>query len=511
MQVNTQQIIAENQLLREQVERLKNELETLRRLLFGYKSERFIPAEAMATQLSLFQQAATEEAPTQQTPPATETITYERRKTTPPKDHPGRNLIPAHFPIKEIIIEPEEDTTGLVKIGEERTETVEYTPASLIKKITIRPKYANPQEDGSTKILVAALPVRPIEKSIAEASLLAHVIIAKFVDHLPFHRQLQRLKRDYNWELNPSTLSDWFAACCTLLRPLYELMVRQAQTSDYMQGDESRIQVLSNLRCDDDGRPLPPTRKTKNNQAGRTHRGWMWVVHAPLLRIVVFNYEKGRTAEAAQTLLNTFTGYLQVDGYDAYNSIAARADVVRLGCWAHARRKFFDARSNDPARAEHALGIIRQIYTHESQCRHLSPEERKSQRDEHTRPLMDTFKNWLDEQAPFVTPKSSIGQAFTYAQNQWPYLYAILEDGRLELDNNLIENKIRPLALGRKNYLFAGSHDAAQRIAMMYSFLGTCAANEVNPYEWLKTTLEKIPDTKLPELHTLLPGYRTEV
>lgn len=497
-------VIEKNRLLEEQVARLKFELETLKRLIFGQKSERFIPTQVALEQLSLFQAGAAE-AVVQQAVPIMETITYEREKATA-KDHPGRSPIPEHFPVEEITIEPEEDTTGLVKIGEERTETVEYTPASLVKKVIIRPKYASPQEDGSTKILLAALPPRPIEKGIAAASLLAHIIIAKFVDHLPFYRQMKRFKRDYNWELGQSTLSDWFAACCTLLEPLYQLMVRQATSSDYLQGDESRIQVLSAQRYDENGKPL----KTAPDKAGKTHRGWMWVVHAPLLRLVVFNYEKGRTAEAAKTLLQDFAGYLQVDGYDAYNQIAARPDVQRLGCWAHARRKFFDARQSDPRRSGQALGMIQQIYAYESQCRQLPAGERKAYREQHIRPLMKAFKYWLDEQAPFVTPKSPTGQAFTYAQNQWPWLYAVLEDGRLELDNNLIENKIRPLALGRKNYLFAGSHEAARRIAMMYTFLGTCAANDVNPFEWLKTTLEKIPTTKLSELHSLVPGYRPE-
>jgi transposase len=502
--MNIQLVIEENKLLKEQVTRLKFEMETLKRLIFGQKSERFIPAQVAPEQLSLFQAGVAEDA-VQQAAPVMETITYEREKATA-KDHPGRSPIPEHFPVEEVIIEPEEDTTGLVKIGEERTETVEYTPASLVKKVIIRPKYASPLDDGSTKILLAALPARPIEKGIAAASLLAHIIIAKFVDHLPFYRQMKRFRRDYNWELSQSTLSDWFAACCTLLKPLYDLMVRQTTGSDYLQGDESRIQVLSAQRNDENGKLL----KTAPDKAGKTHRGWMWVVHAPLLRLVVFNYEKGRTAEAAKTLLQDFAGYLQVDGYDAYNQIAARADVQRLGCWAHARRKFFDARRSDPRRSEQALGMVQQIYVYESQCRQLPAEERKAYREQHTRPIMDGFKYWLDEQAPYVTPKSPTGQAFTYAQNQWPFLYAILEDGRLELDNNLIENKIRPLALGRKNFLFAGSHEAAQRIAMMYTFLGTCAANEVNPYEWLKTTLEKIPTTKLPELHTLVPGYQPE-
>jgi transposase len=200
-------VIEKNRLLEEQVARLKFELETLKRLIFGQKSERFIPTQVALEQLSLFQAGAAE-AVVQQAVPIMETITYEREKATA-KDHPGRSPIPEHFPVEEITIEPEEDTTGLVKIGEERTETVEYTPASLVKKVIIRPKYASPQEDGSTKILLAALPPRPIEKGIAAASLLAHIIIAKFVDHLPFYRQMKRFKRDYNWELGQSTLSDF--------------------------------------------------------------------------------------------------------------------------------------------------------------------------------------------------------------------------------------------------------------------------------------------------------------
>jgi transposase len=508
VRVNIQELIAENQQLRQVNAQLKFELEQLKRLIFGQKSERFIPAQTLAAadQLSLFQEAP---PMPQQTAPEMETITYQRRKSLP-KDHPGRNPIPEHFPVEVVTLEPEEDVSGLVKIGEERTEIVEYTPASLVKKIIIRPKYAQPLEDGSTQVFIASLPARPIEKSYASASLLAHIITAKFVDHLPFYRQAKRFRRDYRWELSESTLGEWFLACCDLLQPLYEWMVRQALGSPYLQADESRIQVLSHERTDEKGKPLLPDKVPKDNQAGKSHRGWMWVVHAPLLRLVIFHYHKGRTQQAALDLLDNFKeGYLQVDGYDAYDPIAARPGVKRIGCWAHTRRKFFEALKNDPARAGHALGVIQQIYAHEDHCRHLSPEERKAYRDKHTRPLMDGFKYWLDEQAPFVTPKSPIGQAFTYAQNQWPNLYAILQDGRLELDNNLIENKIRPLALGRKNYLFAGSHDSARRIAMMYTFLGTCAANEVNPYEWLKSTLEKIPTTKLSELHTLVPGYKS--
>jgi len=236
--------------------------------------------------------------------------------------------------------------------------------------------------------------------------------------------------------------------------------------------------------------------------------GWMWVVHDPMKGRVLFNYEDNRAVKGAEATLGRFTqGYLQTDGYKSYNGIAARQGVHRLGCLAHVRRKFYDAQSNDAQRAEHALKVIQSIYAHERLAKEMEPEVRHAYRLEHTLPIYKGFKYWLDEQACMITPKSPIGEAFTYAQNQWPNLMTLFEDGRLLIDNNLIENKIRPLALGRKNYLFAGSHQGAQRAAMMYSFFATCQVQSVNPYEWLKDTLERIADTKLSQLHTLLPGY----
>ena len=184
--------------------------------------------------------------------------------------------------------------------------------------------------------------------------------------------------------------------------------------------------------------------------------------------------------------------------------------MVRIGCAAHIRRKFFDALDNDRRLGEHALDFFRGVYWLEEQCRDLPAEERKAYRLEHLQPLMKEFREWLDEKAPTVTPTSPIGKAFTYALKQWPYFVNVLQDGRLKIDNNLIENKVRPLALGRKNFLFAGSHESAQRIAMVYTLLGTCAARGINPSEWLKSTLERIGDTKLSELHTLVPGYKEE-
>jgi len=475
------ELLSENTKFKEEISFLKAELAQLYKLINGSKSERFV-SEPSGDQLNLFcgePVKALEEAPK-------ETITYTREK----KKHPGRHSLPDHLPVREVVIEPEEDTTGLRKIGEEITETLEYTPASLIKRRTIRPKYAKADGDG---VLIGLLPTRPIEKSIAEASLLAHILVSKYSDHLPFYRQIQIFKRDFGWEVAKSTLSGWMDGCCVLLEPLYNTLKQKILESDYIQVDESPIQVL-------DG-----------DKKGSSHRGYQWVYHDPMSKLVLFNYRKGRGQNGPKELLMGYSGYLQCDGYSVYDKIGVDPKITLAGCLAHGRRKFHEALKNDKARAEQALGLFRDIYMEERKIKEQAKDDfhkRKQLREKTIKPLLEQIRDWITKEQFNVLPKSLIGRAMTYFINQYPKLQAIFEDGRIELDNNLIENAIRPLALGRKNYLFAGSHRAAQNAAMIYSFLGSCKMQNINPREWLQATLEKIPDHSIQKLDQLLPGYQ---
>jgi transposase len=460
---------------KEETAYLKQELAILKKLIFGTKSERY-KNEDESSQLHLFVDGSLQ----QEEEPVTETITYKRNK----RSHPGRNKLPEHLPVEEVVIEPEEDTTGLKKIGEEVTETLKYTKASLVKVRTIRPKYEKPEQEG---VLIAPIPARALHKCIAEPSLLSHIMVSKFVDHLPFYRQIKIFKRDFDWQLSSSTLNDWFATCCTLLKPIYDQMADQIKTTDYLQADESPIKVL------------------ESEKEKQTHQGYQWVYHSPKDKIVVFHYRKGRGMHGPKEFLTNYKGYLQCDGYKVYDKIGKQAGINLVGCVAHARRYFHQALDNDRRLAEHALDIFKSIYETERKWKEstqtgIEEEKRKELIGTHLKNL----KQWCDDQTYKVLPKSAIGKAMGYYLKQYPKLKMVVEHGYLQIDNNLIENKIRPLALGRKNYLFAGNHQSAQRIAMMYSFFATCKAKEKDPGLWLEDTLEKLANPEYP-ISELIP------
>jgi len=460
--------------------RVQAELAQLKRLIFGQKRERFVPIVS-EHQIAI---ALNEEPPAASPASPTTTITYSRRqKKSSTTKLPSRNPLPAHLRREVIRLEPEGDVSGLEKIGEEKTEELEYLPPELYVKQYIRAKYAKPEGEG---LVIAALPARPIDKGIAGPGLLAHVLISKFVDHLPLYRQQQQFRRQ-KVEIAESTLGGWVKACGEVLLPLYETQRALVQQSSYIMVDET---------------PLPVLDRTK---PGKTHLGYHWVYHDPIAKLVWFDYRPGRSRAGPNDVLKNFRGYLQCDGYTGYEDILARPSVVGVGCFAHARRHFEQAQDSDRERAEWLLMQLQALYRLERQAREaqMSFEERHALRQAHALPILAEIRAWLGANSVAVLPKSAIGKAIGYMLGQWAKLEAYTRDGRLEIDNNLVENAIRPVALGRKNYLFAGSHEGAKRAAIIYSLVATAKLHNVEPFVYLKDVLTRIsahPHHKLAEL-----------
>ena len=461
---------------------LKHQLAELQRLIFGAKSERYIAPEPLQPTLFDLPQAQEIEVKTEEI-----TYTYTRGKLEN-KKQPLRLELPAHLPRKTEVVEPDELPENAKKIGENITEVLEYEPANVYVRQIIRPKYIVSQDDDRTEIMTADLPSLPIPKGNAGASMLAHILISKFVDHLPFYRQSQMFKRQ-KLSIPESTLGGWFTASCRLLEPLYDTLKSRILAADYIQADETTIPVLT------------------QDKPGATHKGYHWVYHDPVHRLVMFDYRKTRGREGPDELLKDFSGHLQTDGYTAYNNLKNQHKITQLACMAHARRKFEHSLDNDPQRADHALKLFGKLYDIERQARELSlsTEAIKELRRKEAKPVLEEMKNWLDENIYQTLPQSAIGQAIAYTLTLWPRLEKYVDDGRFQIDNNLIENSIRPVALGRKNYLFAGSHDAAQNAAVIYSLLATCKINNIEPFEWLTQTLSSIADHPANKLHLLLP------
>ena len=466
------------------ISHMQFQIDQFQRLLFGAKRERFIQ-NADENQLVLPFEVEQDESPEKQQ----EVITYVRSKGKR-KNHPGRLALPSHLPVEEIVIEPDEDTSDLKCVGKEVTDQLELIPAKLFIKRYIRPKYIKPQDSEllNHKGVIAELPCFPIEKGIAGSGLLAQIIIDKFVDHLPVYRQIERFKRE-GIKIPSSTINGWQDAVCNLLEPLYDTLKHRVLSQGYLQVDETPIQVLD---------------KTKK---GKTHRGYHWVYYSPLEKTVFFSYNHGRSREGPTRLLKNFTGYLQTDGYKVYDTFDEKKSITHLNCMAHARRGFEKALAYDRPRAEYAMGLFQKLYAIEQQAREekLLPEQRHELRLEQALPILNELGKWIVATYKEVLPKSAMGKATAYCIPRWDNLIAYLHDGSLEIDNNLAENAVRPIALGRKNYLFAGSERGAQRAAMFYSFFGTCKKNGVNPYEWLKKILEIIPEYKVNRLTELLP------
>lgn len=466
---------------------LKHELSQLKRLVFGQKSEKIdtsSPPEQMVLE-GLFESDAPEPGFAEDK----ETITYERRKKK--KGH-GRNAIPDDLYCEEHVLEPSDEEKqcsccGKEKkcIGNEETKILDYKPAVLFGIKYIRPKYVCPDcpDQGVT---TALLPSRPIEKGIAGNGLLSYVFVSKYVDHLPLYR-LESIFKRYNVHINRSTMVGWITQVCEYLQLIYDTMRLELIQETYIQSDETPLKVQD------------------RSKKKKCHHGYLWPYTDG--STIVFEYCKSRSREGPVGFLDSFKGYLQTDDYAGYNEVASKPDVTRLLCWAHARRKFVEARDLDPEYMDKILFHIGKLYAVEKYCRkeNLSPQKRYEVRKIDVPKYLDELKAVLEHPGKTILPKSPIAKAINYTLSNWEMLIRYLEDGRLEIDNNRIENAIRPVALGRKNWLFAGSHDGAQRMAILYTIFGTCKMNDINPYEYMKDLLDRIVDYPNNKIKDLTP------
>jgi transposase len=375
-----------------QIAALRHELDNLKRLIYGSKNERFIPANGTPSQLSLDIEA---DAVAQCSIVNAKKIEYTRNTIEVIKEHPGRNKLPEHLERREIIIEPQQKTEGCKKIGDEITEELEYEPGKLFVNRYVRPKYVMPNNEG---IIIAPMIDRPLPKAIAGPGLLAQIIINKYVDHLPLYRQMERFKRE-GIIIPYSTIGDWIRNGCALIDPLCRALFKLILQRNYLHADET------------------PTKVLDNNKKGTTHRGYYWVYHNSIDGLVWFDYREGRGREGPTEILKDFKGHLQTDGYGVYDIFKQQKDITVLHCMAHARRMFYEAQDNDKVTAECALEQIGMLYAIERKAKDqkLTVQQISELRQHEAVPLLEALGKWMKEAYIKGLPKSTIGKALGIA------------------------------------------------------------------------------------------------
>lgn len=470
---------------------LTHQAEQFKKMIFGSRHERFVATDDNKIKLQLSLALDAETIAQCKITDATK-VEYIRTKTevteNKPKAHPGRMKLPEHLRRDTIILQPDTDVTGLKKIGDEISEVLDYIPGELYVKQYIRPKYVVPLSDTDNTVITASLPGRLLEKCMAGEGLLAQIIVDKYADHLPLHRQLQRFER-VGVKIAQSTINDWVKAALTHLIALYQTHKQLVLESLYLHADETTIKVLD------------------ENKKGKTHLGYYWVYHNSEQKIVLFDYRQGRGREGPNDILQNFKGYLQTDGYAGYADFDKRPGIVLIHCMAHARRKFVEALQNDKTRSEYALNMFQQLYAVERWIKDeaLTDDALLQLRQQKAVPILKTLKEWMIAEYAKVLPRSPIGGAIAYCLPRWEKLSIYTTNAILQIDNNPVENAIRPVAIGRKNYLFAGSHEAAGRAAIVYSLFATCRLHNINPYQWLKDVLERMHLYSTTNIAELLP------
>lgn len=471
-----------------EIERLRFQLAQLRRLKFGRSSEKLDEQIAqLELRLEELEAAEASELPTQ---PAAEV----------PREKPARRPLPPHLP-RDPVVHPAlpgesckcpECGGAMRALGEDVAEVLEYVPSRFKVIRHVRPKLTCSQCE---KIVQAAAPVRPIARGMAGSALLAHVLVSKYCDHLPLYRQSQIFARE-GIDLDRSTLADWVGGAHALLDPLLQVLEKYVMSAGKLHADDTPVPVLS-----------PGTGKTK---LGRL---WTYVrddrsagnADPPA---VLFRYSPDRKAQHPSDHLQSFTGVLQADGYSGFHGLYERQEnpLVEAACWAHVRRKFFDlhAATQSPL-AHEALLKIGALYAIESEIRERPAEQRRTVRQARAGPLLEDLHTWLIATVRKLSKKSELAKAIQYALSRWKALVRYRDDGRIEIDNNAAERSLRAVALGRKNYLFAGADSGGEHAAAIYSLIGSAKLNGRDPEGYLRDVIARIAEHPISRIEELLP------
>ena len=464
---------------------LRQKLDALVRRVFGSSSE-----QLDRTQLELLLQLSASSAPVEPTaliPPKNE-VKVQPRKVRAPR-------LPEHLPVIEEVIEPEpvkQKPQDWRCIGQEISEQLDYEPARFLRRRIIRKKYVHRTEVDGVPV-IAPLPERLLDRSLPAPGLLAHILVSKYCDHLPLYRQEQIYAQRHQVPLSRQTLARWVELAADWLKPIYEQIRTGVMAGGYVQVDETPIDYLEPAN-------------------GKTKQGYLWTGSRPGGE-VFFHWETSRAAACLDNLIPaTFTGTIQCDGYVAYRAFAnRRGQTIELaGCWAHVRRKFHEALEASPRLASWLLGQIQQLYRVETNLRthQAGPRLRAAVRASESRPVVKRIERALLKlkASKRQLPQSLLGTAIDYALGQWRTLEIYLADGRVEIDNNLVENAIRPTAIGKKNWLFVGEADAGQRSAIIYTVIETCRRQGLNPYQYLRDVLSRLPNMTNHQIPEVIPA-----
>jgi len=495
-----------NQALEERYRILEEKHRTLVRKFFGKRSEKITPEDE--SQGRLFNEAEDGDVPEEEgheePAPVTTVKAHERKKR-------GRKPLPADLPREEIIHDiPDEKKrchccgSARPLIGTEESEELDIVPAKITVIRHVKNKYGPCGCDGflhsgTPEVVTAKMPGRMIPGSIASPGLLAYTIVSKFADALPFYRQSKIFER-IDVDLSRATLCNWTIGAYERMGDLFSVFIDEMKKGEFMRMDETTVQVL--------------------HEEGRRpeSKSYMWVAIGYPARgrpLVLYQYHPSRSRDIPHAFLEGFTGYLQTDGYDGYNLAAGRDGIIHVGCFAHARRYFFDAAklNKQDSRAHRALDFIRKLYEVENRLRErgLPPDTFVEKRKKEAIPVLDEFHSWLKRIGPEIVPSSRTGQAIAYTLKEWDKLIRYLETDFLTPDNNEIERAIRPFVIGRKNWLFSNTPRGAHASAGMYSLIESAKANRIEPYQYLRFLFKNLPIASNSDvLRLLLPCYVSE-